>query len=137
MIKKITKSLLLLFTAVTIGTSCSSSDDSVNGGSNESLLIGKWKVSEFQYPEEYVPCDYEGIITFKENKQYTEYDSCNGETYTGTYSLANNSLTVINQEFPIPYAFRVVTLTNQKMVLEATLFDANETKELITYTKVQ
>lgn len=110
---------VLTFTlCLTMVTSCSKDD---NNESYDTKLVGKWQLYEgigdyFNYED----CDFEGWIDIKNDGNFSEYDKCEDYTMTGKWSTESNIL-IINY-YSVPLNYQIVSITDNELILEATLF---------------
>ncbi|NDV66397.1 lipocalin family protein [Bacteroides sp. 224] len=118
---------VLLLSSVSF-IACSSDDDK-----NNDELIGKWQVESFSDEDEYEysSCDYLAWFELKSDGTYTEYDS-EGKTTEGSWSKKGNILTVASEDVLFPITIKIVSLTNDKLVLQFTTFE----KSWVTYKKI-
>lgn len=124
----------IIFFTTSIFIGCSSDSPSVTE-SNSSLIIGKWQIINSTKPDDYETCDYQSWTVFKTGGKYDDFDSCSNETSIGTWSVKNNVLTVISEEFPIPFAFTIKSLTNDTLILVVPDLLDGGTEE-VTYKKI-
>lgn len=126
------KKIICLFLVSLIMFFSSCSNDENNEASSTSSLTGIWRVENYSDPENYVPCDYRGLINIKEDGGYNEYDECTKSNVNGSWSKSGDNLIIVSDEFPIPFSFKIISLTETTMVLRSTVLGQTED---ITYKK--
>lgn len=113
---------LTLLTILCLGfsfNSCSSDDDDEKDDF-KSLIVGKWKMHEATPSEDFEPCDFNGYIYFNEDGTYSEFDYCTNSTLNGTWSIEGRNITAVLSSFPIPVAFKIISIDASNMTLEYT-----------------
>lgn len=96
--------------------SCSK-DDSDSNANNSSLIIGKWSIVKSTDSSPLLPCDLTSWSEFKKGGTGNDYDDCTKETASVTWSITGDVLTVTSSTLPIPFAMKIVSLTQTSMVL--------------------
>jgi len=114
---------LAVIIALCVGFASCDKDDNKGKGDdttiNESDIVGKWQMFEVvPDDDDYDDCDFEGWIDIRADKTFTEYDACEDDTSIGTWKIDGSTMTVIHNAFPIPIAFRVVSVSANELVLE-------------------
>lgn len=117
--------------------SCRSDDNSES--SYSSKIIGKWKLTDSSTngQKDYLDlCEYQYWTNIKSGGSFDEYDACiqNTRINAGTWEIKGNIFTIIDKSFPIPFACKIITLTNTSLVLEYDGFSNEKVK--VTYTKI-
>jgi hypothetical protein len=85
-------------------------------------------------------CDLDDCLTFKADGKFTRSqgallcDLSNPEAFTGTWSLTSDetTMTLTEDAFPVPLAYKVIELTNTKLVIELDFGTAGKSQETFT-----
>ena len=113
---------LVMILALCVGfTSCKDDEPSFKGN-----IVGKWQLveiidsdgsqTEANPGDWYEACDFKGHLEIKTGGTLDEFDACSNSTFSGTWKLEGDKLTMTYNEFPIPLTYTVTTLTENELV---------------------
>ena len=114
---------VVLLVALSVGFSSCDNDDEI-----DNRLVGRWQLVETtdEFAES---CDFRGWLEFRSDGTYTDFDACENQTISGTWSVDGNRLRMVFYQYiiPIPITLTIVSISDSELALRVSILGQTQT----------